>query len=102
MKFNAKVLGGITLAVARTAVPQIGLVEAGIKAVGAAKAGEEKRRAVVTTVRSSVELAEALSGQEIADEAEFERALNMINDGYVLLMKSVRVKEADGDGSATN
>lgn len=94
MKFNVKVVGNIALAAARVAIPQIAAVEEGIKAVGAAKAGNDKRKAVVGTVRSSVELAEALSGQEIIDEALFEEALNQINDGYVKLMKAIRTPEA--------
>ncbi len=95
MKFNMKAVGNISLAVARTMVPQVAAVEAGIKAVGAAKTGMEKRKAVVSTVRSSVEMAEALSGHEIIDEALFEEALNQSNDGYVKMMKAVRAAPAE-------
>lgn len=103
MKFDFKTFGKVSLAVARVAVPQIEAVEKGIKAVGEAKSGTEKRKAVVGTVRSSVELAEAMAGQEIMDEDLFEQGLNKINDGYVDIMNSLRQPPAEeGPSGASN
>ena len=86
MNRRLKIFGKIGLAVGKVMVPQIAQVEAAVKEL---KAGDDKRKAVIGTVTSSLALAEALSGEEIADVEQFQRGLTMINDGYVLLMNSL-------------
>lgn len=86
-KINLKAFGKMGLTVAGIMVPQIAAVEAAVTEI---RSGPDKKKAVLDAVKSSIELSEALSGQEIADEALLFEGLGQINDGYVKVMKAVQ------------
>lgn len=90
MTFNAKAFGKIGLAVAKVMVPQIATVE---EAVNGLK-GPDKKKAVIETVASSLELAEALSGKEIVDVPLFLHGLEQVNEGLVKIANSLPKSEA--------
>jgi len=94
-KMGWKGFGKVGLAVAGVMLPQIAAAEQAIQAARKAS-GPEKRDKVLAAVTSSVALTEALSGHEIVDEALMAEGLSQINDGYVKVMKALRV--ADGAG----
>jgi hypothetical protein len=91
MKFDAKLFGKIGLAAAKVMVPQIAVVE---QAVTEIKSGPDKKKAVLDTLSSSIELAEALSGRELLDQALLLEGFGEINDGLVKVMKAVQHREA--------
>ncbi len=92
MGFNIKQFGKVALTVGGVMVPQIAQAEAAFKQV---KSGPDKKKAVINAVRSSVELSELLSGQEIADEALLFEGLSDINDGYVKVMRALHPVEEE-------
>ena len=86
MTFNAKAFGKIGLAVAKVMVPQIATVE---EAVTAIKSGPDKKAAVLNTVASSIELAEVLSGKEIANVPLLMEGIGDLNDALVKILNAL-------------
>lgn len=84
---NLKAFGKLGLSIAGVMVPQIAQVEAAVKEI---KSGPDKKKAVLDAVKSSIDLSEVLSGQEIADQDLLFEGLSEINDGYVKVLKSVQ------------
>lgn len=87
MGFNFKQFGKVALTVGGVMVPQIAAAEQAFTAV---RSGPDKKKAVLDAVKSSIELSELLSGQEIADADLLMEGLGQINDGYVKVMKAVQ------------
>jgi hypothetical protein len=83
---NLKAFGKIGLRVAGIMVPQIAAVEAAAMEI---RSGRDKKAAVLQTVAASLDLSEALSGQEICDQTLLAEGLSQINDGFVKVMKSL-------------
>lgn len=82
----------VGLTIAKVMVPQIATVEAAVVGI---KRGPDKKAAVLDTLRSSIELAEVLSGKEIVDQQLLLDGLGEINDGFVKVMKSLRTPAAE-------
>lgn len=84
---NWKAFAKIGLSVAKVMVPQIAQVES---AVAGIKSGPDKKKAVMDTVSQSIELAEVLSGKEIADVPLLMQGISEMNDGYVKVMNAIK------------
>lgn len=81
--------GRVGLKVAGIMVPQIAAAEAAFTDL---KSGPDKKKAVLDAVRSSIDLSEIISGQDIADQALLFEGLSEINDGYVKVMRALEPK----------
>lgn len=86
-----KLFAKLGLTIAKAVVPEIALVEDGIEAL---KSGKDKREAVLKVATGAVATSEFLLDKDLVNDADFQAALRLINDGNVLLMKAINRRAA--------
>ena len=88
---NSKLTGFLKAAfgISKVMVPQIAAVESVVKGL---KNGPDKKAAVIEGVLLAPEIAELVKGQEIVNQALFAQGVGKINDGYVDVMNSFKIR----------
>lgn len=94
MKINWKSVGKLALAVVAQAVPAVGTVEAVIEALPHASSSQEKQDLAATLIKASVQSVEGLSGKDLLNDAEVDKAARSVIDAVVSLKNVLAVKAA--------
>lgn len=82
----------VGLEIGKIVVPQIATVEAIAKTIPGLK-GQAKADAVINTSVEGLLAAEGITGKDFVQDAQFRRGVQMVNDGYVLIMHAIENRE---------